>query len=50
MRDFEYDDASSNPRAVDHLPVGGEVGSHEGNVAPDIIDDMVAGVDEESSW
>lgn len=42
-----YDDSASNPEAEAHLPVGGEVDPMNGIIAPDISDDMIAGVDEE---
>lgn len=48
MPDFEYDDSSSNPLSDSHLPVGGELDAFSETVAPDINDDMMAGVDEES--
>jgi hypothetical protein len=48
MEDFEYDDSSSNPLSDTHLPVGGELDAFGGSVAPDINDDMIAGIDEES--
>lgn len=38
---YEEDDTASNPLSSDHLPVSGEIVPEDGDINPDINEDMI---------